>query len=936
MRVILGAFLITGVFCQAGALYKSFELFKRNQWQVNKVLKSQDQRNAERMDEIETAIIKQNEVIRHTMSQVDKLTKNVDESNKVIKSSYETTRRLEVQLDESARKLNLAAKEIEELKKKLESSEIKVSLLEDRLSDAEHADFSSQTGPETIEDILVKDPVKKDAPKTEKALKPSPSEPVGKNPILIAAPKMPSAPEETEEPKIINAVAPSKPISVPGVPTEKEENGESVKSSEGFAGLLSQLKDRPTIAPTEAPALLGEYDEKGCAPIAQVSETAGAFVHTSWVDGGDESLTSFNAFAYVPIPDFVPSDAKVLMKFNGVASDIQVWQATAKRISEDGDLWLFTPTDMNVVSQNAGDVWKFNFIATVASSSPKMELSFCKNFDAPEVADTVMLFDNEIYLPEDEEEAEYDEDEILLDYDLSTEDDSDDFSPLGLIQAPRPAPSSNFRPPLGAPINSFKQQTSNRRVVSGGRCSKSAGQAPVNPAQISPNFTASPSEELEIFQYDLNEVLHKSILFYEAQRAGKLPENNRVPWRGDSVLTDGCDIGVDLSGGWFDAGDHVKYTFPAAFTATMLAWSILDFEDAYQAANELENALDQVRWKLEWLLAAHLSPNELVVMVGDPKADHGRWGPPETLSLRRPTYVVNQQKPGTEPAAETSAALAAGYLLFKTRDAEFAERCLTSSKQLLEFSDRNRQNYHKSVPEVSEFYKSWSGYEDELCWATAWVYRATGDAAYGRLARHYYDTFNCGKIEESFDWDKKHAGVQLLMAQITGEDKYRQDVNRHAVHLITRQASSRAGLLWFHKWGSLRIANNWGAFLLGASQLEPKLPRAGEFALKGIEQLGYSLGDQGRSYVVGFGQNPPVRPHHRAASCPGGNSDCGNMLHSSKANAWVLFGALVGGPDKNDRYTDKRSDYVMNEVAIDYNACYQYSAAALKHILING
>ena len=100
------------------------------------------------------------------------------------------------------------------------------------------------------------------------------------------------------------------------------------------------------------------------------------------------------------------------------------------------------------------------------------------------------------------------------------------------------------------------------------------------------------------------------------------------------------------------------------------------------------------------------------------EADHGRWGPPETLKLRRPTYVVNQQKPGTEPAAETSAALAAGYLLFKTRDPEFAERCLTSSKQLLEFSDRNRQNYHKSVPEVTEFYKSWSGYEDELCWAT--------------------------------------------------------------------------------------------------------------------------------------------------------------------------------------------------------------------------
>ena len=80
---------------------------------------------------------------------------------------------------------------------------------------------------------------------------------------------------------------------------------------------------------------------------------------------------------------------------------------------------------------------------------------------------------------------------------------------------------------------------------------------------------------MKIFGYDLNEVIHKSILFYEAQRAGSLPKKNRIKWRGDSVLRDGCDIGVDLSGGWFDAGDNVKFTFPGAFTTTMLTWSII-------------------------------------------------------------------------------------------------------------------------------------------------------------------------------------------------------------------------------------------------------------------------------------------------------------------------------------------------------------------------
>lgn len=40
---------------------------------------------------------------------------------------------------------------------------------------------------------------------------------------------------------------------------------------------------------------------------------------------------------------------------------------------------------------------------------------------------------------------------------------------------------------------------------------------------------------------DLNykEALTKSLIFLEAQRSGKLPSNNRVPWRGDSALDDG-------------------------------------------------------------------------------------------------------------------------------------------------------------------------------------------------------------------------------------------------------------------------------------------------------------------------------------------------------------------------------------------------------------
>ena len=43
----------------------------------------------------------------------------------------------------------------------------------------------------------------------------------------------------------------------------------------------------------------------------------------------------------------------------------------------------------------------------------------------------------------------------------------------------------------------------------------------------------------------------------------------------------------------------------------------------------------------------------------------------------------------------------------------------------------------------------------------------------------------------------------------------------------------------------------------------------------------------------------------------------------------MLFGALVGGPDGNDRYTDSRNSITNNKVACDYNAGFQGAIAGM-------
>ena len=44
--------------------------------------------------------------------------------------------------------------------------------------------------------------------------------------------------------------------------------------------------------------------------------------------------------------------------------------------------------------------------------------------------------------------------------------------------------------------------------------------------------------------YDYGDALDKTLMFFEAQRSGKLPFSNNVKWRADSAMRDGFSQGV--------------------------------------------------------------------------------------------------------------------------------------------------------------------------------------------------------------------------------------------------------------------------------------------------------------------------------------------------------------------------------------------------------
>ena len=77
---------------------------------------------------------------------------------------------------------------------------------------------------------------------------------------------------------------------------------------------------------------------------------------------------------------------------------------------------------------------------------------------------------------------------------------------------------------------------------------------------LAPTTTEVPPGQCSTERYDFGEVLRLSNLFYEAQRSGKLPADNRIPWRGDSSLGDVGNNGEDLTGGYHDGKEYHDIT----------------------------------------------------------------------------------------------------------------------------------------------------------------------------------------------------------------------------------------------------------------------------------------------------------------------------------------------------------------------------------------
>ncbi|KAH1058777.1 hypothetical protein AAZV13_02G045200 [Glycine max] len=398
----------------------------------------------------------------------------------------------------------------------------------------------------------------------------------------------------------------------------------------------------------------------------------------------------------------------------------------------------------------------------------------------------------------------------------------------------------------------------------------------------------------------------------------------------------------------YDAGDHMKFGFPLAFTATVLSWAILEYGGRMDAVKQLHYALDSLKWITDYLVNAHPFPEVLYIQVGDPEVDHNCWERPEDMKEKRPLTQVNSSFPGTEVAAETAAALASASLVFKEIDFAYSRILLRHAQQLFTFADAYRVSYSVSIPQVGKYYNS-SGYGDELLWAGTWLYHATKDPS--------YLNYVTGQNEKAFgslgslswlSWDDKHAATQVLLSRVNffGESNipdaenldlqmYRETAEILMCKLLPDSPTATAnrtesGLIWVVPWNSLQhsVASAFLAVLYSdymlTSQTEilycsGKLYKPVDLRKFAISQADYVLGENPMkmSYLVGYGTQYPKYIHHRGSSIPvnatTGCKDGFKWFDSPHPNPNVAFGALVGGPFFDETYNDFRNNSMQAE-----------------------
>jgi endoglucanase len=473
-------------------------------------------------------------------------------------------------------------------------------------------------------------------------------------------------------------------------------------------------------------------------------------------------------------------------------------------------------------------------------------------------------------------------------------------------------------------------------------------------------------------------LLRDALAFFYHNRSGV---EIAMPWAGDPKWTrpaghlgdkkvpclpgSGCSYSLDVSGGWYDAGDHGKYVVNGGIAV----WTLLDLYERTQRlggklaafadgtlplperGNGIPDLLDEARFELEFLLEMQVPEGQPLAGMVHHKVHDQDWTPLGTAPHEdpQPRFL---HPPSTAATLNLAAVGAQCARVFKPIAPAFAARCLTAAERAFAAAQAHPDKLASTVVKGGGPYDD-NRVDDELYWAAAELWLTTGKPGYRDLvlrSPHFGEVPTLiGHGDDgqhtSMTWQSTQALGTISLAVVPSDLGAAQlaSLRKKIVHAADWYVEAMHGQGYRvpfppgqkhdYPWGSSSfVANN--LIVVALAYDFTRIPRYLDAVATGIDYLlGRNPLDQ--SFITGYGTRPMRNPHHR--------------FWAHQANGRFPSpppGALSGGPNSGLEdpqvqaaglagcaplkcWLDHIESYSTNEVAINWNAPLAWVAAFL-------
>ncbi|WP_460105279.1 glycoside hydrolase family 9 protein [Streptomyces sp. YKOK-J1] len=345
-----------------------------------------------------------------------------------------------------------------------------------------------------------------------------------------------------------------------------------------------------------------------------------------------------------------------------------------------------------------------------------------------------------------------------------------------------------------------------------------------------------------------------------------------------------CDYTLDVTGGWYDAGDHGKYvvnggistwellsTYERSLTARTAEPARLGDGslDLPESGNKVPDVLDEARWELEFLLRMQVPDGQPLAGMAHGKVHDAEWTGLPLLPSDDP-QKRELHAPTTQATLNLAATAAQAARLYRPYDPRFAARALTAARTAWRAALAHPRTYPDPDDGTGGGAYPDDDASDEFYWAAAELYLTTGEKEFAdhvlRSPVHTAAVF--GPL--GFDWGRTAAAGRLDLAtvpnRLPGRDRVRRSVISAADTYLATAASQPYGLPYapegnVYDWGSnAQVLNN--AHVIATAY---DLTGAAKYRDGALESMDYLLGRNALniSYVTGYGEAAAHHQHSR-------------------------------------------------------------------------